>query len=226
MEAYYPLFLKTRLFAGLTAEDLKNVLPCLGAQKRAFPKGGHIFSVGERISSMALLLSGSVHIQKEDYWGNLSILGEIGPGDLFGETYACLKMEPLTNNAVAVKDCVVLFLDAGRMFTPCTSACSYHTRLIQNFLAVLASKNLFLTGKLTHMSRRTTREKLLSYLSEQSQRAGSPSFSLPFNRQQLADFLSVDRSALSAELGKMQREGLLETEKNYFYLKEAPASPR
>lgn len=122
------------------------------------------------------------------------------------------------HDAVAIQPSTVLFLNTNRILTVCTSACRFHTRLIQNLLSVIASKNLFLTQKLEHMSQRSTREKLLSYLSEQAQRVGKESFDIPFNRQQLADFLSVDRSAMSNELCKMRDDGLLLFEKNSFQL--------
>ena len=144
-------------------------------------------------------------------------MGEISPGEVFGEVYAWLGSE-MHNDAVAIQPSTGLFLNTNRILTVCTSACRYHTRLIQNLLSVIASKNLFLTQKLEHMSQRSTREKLLSYLSEQAQRVGKESFDIPFNRQQLADFLSVDRSAMSNELSKMRKEGLLEFERNHFVL--------
>lgn len=140
-------------------------------------------------------------------------------GELFGEVYACLGDDEILYNAVAVKQSIVIFLDISRVLTMCPSACRFHGQIIQNLLSVLASKNKILTQKLEHMSQRTTREKLLSYLSEQSLRAGSPSFEIPFNRQQLADFLSVDRSAMSNELCKMRDEGILLFDKNRFVLK-------
>ena len=122
-------------------------------------------------------------------------------------------------NAEAVKDCTVLMLDVTRVLTTCTNACKFHSRLIRNLLSTISDKNRILTQKMLHMQQRTTREKLLSYLSEQSLKHGSPSFDIPFNRQQLADFLSVDRSAMSSELGKMKNEGLLDFDKNHFVLK-------
>ena len=133
--------------------------------------------------------------------------------------YACLDNDEILNNAVAVKQSVVLFLDVHRILTMCPSSCHFHGMLIRNLLSVIASKNKMLTQKLEYMSQRTTREKLLSYLSEQSLKAGCPSFDIPFNRQQLADFLSVDRSAMSNELCKMRDEGILLFEKNHFTLK-------
>ena len=219
MEKYITLLRNSKLFQGIDEKDITSMLGCLSAVRRNYHKGETVFQRGERIDSVALLLEGSIHIQKEDYWGNLSILNEITEGEIFGEVYACLGSEEILNNAVAVKDSEVLFLDVKRILTMCPSACPFHGRLIRNLLSVLAQKNKMLTQKMEHMSKRTTREKLLSYLSEQSQRAGSPVFDIPFNRQQLADFLSVDRSAMSAELGRMRDEGILSFERSHFELK-------
>lgn len=219
MEKYITLLRNSKLFQGIDEKEITSMLGCLSAVRRNYHKGETVFQRGERIDSVALLLEGSIHIQKEDYWGNLSILNEITEGEIFGEVYACLGSEEILNNAVAVKDSEVLFLDVKRILTMCPSACPFHGRLIRNLLSVLAQKNKMLTQKMEHMSKRTTREKLLSYLSEQSQRAGSPVFDIPFNRQQLADFLSVDRSAMSAELGRMRDEGILSFERSHFELK-------
>lgn len=212
MEQYLELLEDTGLFQGITQTEIESMLSCLSAVKKSYQKGEYIFHIGERISSVALLLSGKIHIQKEDYWGNLSILSEISEGDLFGEVYACLGDEKMLYNAVAVKDSVVLFIDVHKILTV---EC-----LIHNLLTVIATKNKLLAQKLHHMSQRTTREKLLSYLSEQSVREGSSSFTIPFNRQQLADFLSVDRSAMSYELCKMRDEGMITFKKNHFVLHE------
>lgn len=219
MKKYLKLLKNTKLFEGITEAEIETVLGCLSASVMRYKKGDIVFHRGERITSVALLLEGGIHIQKEDYWGNLSILNEISEGDIFGEVYACLGNDKILNHAVAVKPSVVLFLDVGRILTLCSSACRFHGRLVRNLLSVLALKNKMLTQKLEHMSQRTTREKLLSYLSEQSLRTGSSSFTIPFNRQQLADFLSVDRSAMSNELSKMRDEGILLFEKNHFVLK-------
>ena len=219
MKKYFKMLTHTKLFYGITENEIEEMLKCLWAVTGCFQKGECVFRRGEHITTVAMLLEGSIHICKEDFWGNLSILGEISEGEIFGEVYACLGNDETLNNAVAVKQSTVLFLDIHRILTLCPQACRFHGRLVQNLLSVMASKNKTLTQKLEHMSQRTTRDKLLSYLSEQSLRAGSPSFDIPFNRQQLADFLSVDRSAMSNELCKMRNEGLLLFDKNHFTLK-------
>lgn len=218
MKKYLKILEKTELFSGIREEEIKSILGCLSANPQDFQKGDLIFCIGERITSIALLLEGCVHIQKEDYWGNLSILNKILPGEIFGEAYAMPGSGAMLNNALAVTPCTLLFLDVRHVLTVCTSACRFHTLLIQNLFSAVSAKNRTLTQKLGHMSQRTTREKLLSYLSEQSAKADSASFDIPFNRQQLADFLSVDRSAMSHELCKMRDEGMLDFYKNHFTL--------
>ncbi len=218
MKKYLQLLKHSKLFQGISETEIETMLSCLSAVTCSYEKGEFVFRQGEQITGIAVLLSGCVHIQKEDYWGNLSILNVITEGEVFGEVYACLGNEELLNHAVAVKPSVVLFMDVNRVLTVCPSACRFHGLLIRNLLNVMASKNKMLTQKLQHMSQRTTREKLLSYLSEQSLKAGSPSFTIPFNRQQLADFLAVDRSAMSNELGKMRDEGLLQFDRSHFVL--------
>lgn len=165
-----------------------------------------------------LLAEGRLHIQKEDYWGNLSILNEIRPGEMFGESYAALDSGALMYDVAATEESVVLLFDMERILSVCPSACSFHTRLVKNLFYMISEKNRSLVQKLGHMSQRSTREKLLSYLSDEARRQNSSSFVISFNRQQLADFLSVDRSAMSNELGKMRKEGILDFHKNEFTL--------
>lgn len=220
MEAYMTLLKKTCLFSGINDEDISTMLNCLSARIASYQKEEFILHTGDLVDQVGMVLSGSVLIIKEDFWGNRSILSEISPGSLFAETYACIGTTPLEVSTVASSDCQVLFLDFQKLLTTCSSACHFHTRLIHNLLSTLAQKNRILTKKLEHMSQKTTRDKLLSYLSAESLKAKSPSFTIPFNRQQLADYLSVDRSAMSSELGKLRKEGILDYNKNTFLLKE------
>lgn len=214
------VLLRSPLFEGVKPGDLTAMLGCLSARRSSFPKNSFILLRGALGSTMGMVLAGSVHIIKEDFWGNQTILGRAAPGQLFGESFACLPGEPLGVSVVAAENTEVLFLELGKILTVCSSACEHHNRLLRNLYAVMSGKNLELTKKLEHVSRRTIREKLLSYLSAESQRVGSASFQIPFNRQQLADYLSVDRSALSSELGKLREERVLSFRKNSFTLQE------
>ena len=158
-------------------------------------------------------------MMKEDVWGNVMILGEACTGDLFGEVYACAGVKLLEVGVVAKTDVKVLFLDIQKVLTVCSNGCEFHSKIIRNLLSSIAERTLEMTRKVEHMSQRSLRDKVLSYLSSEAVRAGSKEFTIPFNRQQLAEYLSVDRSALSAELGKMRDEGMLEFWKNQFKLK-------
>ena len=195
------------LFRGIAAGELPALLDRSSAREVRFAKGELLLHRGETPRSLGLVLEGGVHIIREDFWGNRSIVGLAGPGEIFAESYA-LAGKPLAVSVLAATDGRALFLDAGHL----------SQRLSANLLALLAEKNLMLTEKMRHMARRTTREKLLSYLSAQALRAGTAEFDIPLDRQQLADFLAVDRSAMSAALGKLRDEGVLEFRKNHFRL--------
>lgn len=219
MQQYQNIIQIAPLFRGIAASDLQSLLSCLNPVYREYAKGALVFQRGEDISALGMVLSGHVHVMEDDFWGNRSILADIGPGDLFGEVYACLPGERLRVSVLAAEKSTALFLDVPRILTTCPSACVFHTRLMRNLLTETARKNLMLTRKLSHMIKRTTRDKLLSYLSSQSLAQGSEIFDIPFNRQQLADYLCVDRSAMSGELARLRSEGLLTFEKNHFHLK-------
>ena len=214
---YFWKSIRSPLFAGITEEELPGLLKCIRARRASFHKNEILLRRGEATTQVGLVLSGTVHIIREDFWGNRSIVGLVGPGDLFAESYA-LTAEPLEVTALAATDGEVLFLDGSRIISGCQQACGFHVRLSRNMVAILARKNLNLTAKMRHMARKTTREKLMSYLSAQALRAGSPEFEIPMDRQQLADFLGVERSAMSATPGKLRHEGVLEFRKNHFRL--------
>ena len=214
----YQFIAETDLFEGCTTRQTEEMLSCLGAQEKTFPKECMIYHTGEEVHHMGLLLSGGINIVRTDVWGNQNIIGHIAPGEVFAETYACISGEPLLADVVTVKPSEVLFLDVFKVMSTCASSCSHHQRLIRNLVTIMASKNLNLTQKINHITPKTIRERLLSYLSQEAVRQGKESFDIPFNRQQMADYLSVDRSALSAELSRMQRDGLLTYQKNHFTL--------
>lgn len=210
--------LASPLFRGATSEEIAAMLPCLGASPRRFARGERILRAGEPTRYMGLVLTGSVLVEHTDLQGAVTLLGRAEPGELFAEAYACASDEPLLVDVVASEACEVLFLDARRILTQCTSTCEHHSRIIRNLVGTLAHKNLALSRRSLHTGPRTIRARLLSYLGEQAQRAGSRSFTIPFDRQQLADYLNVERSALSNELTKMQRDGLLTCRRSSFCL--------
>ena len=199
------------------------MLSCLGARIDTFPKGSRLLRAGEPVEEVGLVLAGSVLIVQDDIWGNRSILSKTGPGQTFAEVFACAPGSVLNVSVEAESAVTVMFLHIRRVLNVCPSACSHHSRIIRNLLGELAEKNLRLNEKLTHMGQRTTRAKLMSYFSAEAQRWGGYEFDIPFSRQQLADYLGVERSGLSLELGKMRREGLLDFHKSHFLLKTPEA---
>ena len=211
----------TLLFQGSSTEEIGAMLKCLGTKEQSFSRGTVILHAGDTVRSIGLVLAGRVQIENDDLWGNKSVLDSVGPGQVFAETYACIPGEPMMVSAVAAENCDILFLNASRVLTSCPSACSHHSRLVQNLLLLSARKNLNLSRRIFHTSPKSIRGRLLSYLSFQAAVHQSREFTIPFTRQQLADYLSVDRSAMSAELGRMRDEGILETERNYFQLKQS-----
>ena len=218
MKKYIPVLKRTKLFSGVGEEDIASLLSCLGARKKEYKKGEYILREGEHISDIFILVEGKIHIQKDDYWGNRSILSVISVGEMFGEGYAAPESGALLNDVVAVEVSSVIFFDVKRILTTCSSACRFHNMIVQNMFFAISDKNRKLVQKLGHMSGRTTRAKLISYLSEEAKRQGSSTFTVPFNRQQLADYLCVDRSAMSNELCKMRDEGMIKFEKSRFEL--------
>ena len=206
------------LFSGIDEEKIDALLSCLGARNQRYEKSAFIFRADDKASLVGVVLSGSVNVIQEDYWGNRTILAHIGQSGLFGEAYSCAGVEKLPVSVVAADDCEVLFLDYRKIITTCSSACTFHTQLVFNMINILANNNMRLAKKLEHVSKRSIREKLLSFLSAEAVRQKSSTIKVPFDRQELAEFLGVDRSALSRELSNMKKEGLVDYGKNRFTL--------
>lgn len=195
------------------------MLTCLDTKTESFPKDTFLLRAGDTAESIGLVLSGSVLIVQEDIWGNRNILSKAGAGQTFAAAYACAPGSLLNVSVLAETPVTAMFLNVKRVLNVCPSACEHHSRIIRNLLGELAEKNLRFGEKLTHMGQRTTRAKLMSYFSAEAQRLGTYEFDIPFSRQQLADYLAVERSGLSLELGKMRSEGLLDFHKSHFVLK-------
>ena len=218
MKKYIPILKRTKLFSGVVDEEIGAMLSCLDARLHTYKKREYVLRQGEYINCITVLVSGELHIQRDDYWGNRTIVNRIAVGEMFGEAYIAPESGALLNDVVAVEDSAVIFFDVKRIITVCSSACRFHSMVVQNLFFAISEKNRMLVQKLGHISKRSTREKLISYLSEEAKKQNSSSFIIPFNRQQLADFLSVDRSAMSNELCRMRDEGLLEFNKSAFKL--------
>lgn len=220
MQKYLNVLKKLSLFEGISEENTSALLSCLNAKTVHYEKSRYVYLSGESFEGMGIVLSGSVQIIKEDYYGNRLIISEVGEAELFGETFACADIKKLPVSVYASEDSDIMFIDYRRLISPCSSTCAFHSKLIYNMVRIVAMKNIMLNEKIEVMSKRTTREKLITYLSSEAQRAKSSRFEISFNRQELADFLCVERSAMSAELSRMQADGLLKYEKNRFELLE------
>ena len=218
MKEFLAIIRSSQLFSGISEKELTTMLSCLETRKEHISKNTFLLRAGDRAESIGLVLEGKVLIIQEDIWGNRNIVSKVGTGQVFAAAYACAPGSVLNVSVVAETAVTVLYVNVKRILQLCPSACAHHSRIIRNLLGELAGKNLRLSEKLTHMGQRTTREKLMSYLSAEAQRLGRYEFDIPFSRQQLADYLAVERSGLSLELGKMQKEGLLEFHKNHFVL--------
>lgn len=214
------------LFQGIDYASLPALLDCLGARKELVGKNEVVFEAGAAVPELGLVLSGAIRVERLDFWGRRSILGRAEAGETFGESFS-LGLPGDENeapvSAVAAQDSEILLLNYNKVMTSCTSACAFHTRLIRNVLALLARKNMELLRRIELLTLPGTREKALAYLSNMAERGGvrergGVTVEIPFNREELADFLSVDRSALSRELGKLRDEGLIRFERNRFEL--------
>lgn len=214
----YHFLSKTELFRGISHAELPSILSRLQAVEREYETGAFIYQAGDPVTFMGLVISGCVSIENDDIWGNKNVLYCVSPGQIFAEGYACVPAVPLMVNAVTLERTRVLFLDMDQILYACTDGCNSYCKLIRNMLSISAQKNLNLSRKILHTSAKTIRGRMLSYLSFQATQHGSREFDIPLNRQQLADYLSVDRSALSNELSKMQRDGILQVKNNHFLI--------
>lgn len=210
------IILQSKIFKNIEENEVDILLRCIDNYRKNFKKGEIILSEGEKTEYMGIVITGSVVVERADLWGNNTVLGVISPGEIFAETYSILNDEPLMINVYANEKSEILFLRTNGIFKTCEKSCNFHDQLILNLIRIASVKNINLSRKILHTGPKTIRGKLLSFFSEWVKKENSLSFSVPYNRQQLADYLSVDRSAMSNELSKMQKEGILEFKKNKF----------
>jgi CRP-like cAMP-binding protein len=202
------------LFKGMSDEELETALHNLGAHERTFAKGETVLHAGNTTREMGIILAGSVTIENEDLWGNRTILNLAESGDFFAEVYAIFGNEPLLVNVRANEDCRILFLRLGGSLLEQTGG--WQAKLVQNLLLISSRKNLVLSGRAFHTSPKTIRGRIMAYLDTMSRKKNSRRFDIPFDRQQMADYLNVERTALSKELGKMKNNGLIDYSRNHF----------
>ena len=210
--------IQSALFEGISVQDRRALLGCMGYRVRTFPKGSFVAMEDEKINQIGIILSGTVDMVKEDLWGNRTMLLRMKKNEVFGETFACGDHGNSTVTFVASQTAEILFLPFCRVTRCCSNSCEFHHRLSDNLVGIMANKNRELMRKVEVVTKRTTREKLLAYLSIQGQLQGSSTVDLPLSRVELAEYLCVDRSAMTRELMKMQQDGLIAYEKNRFKL--------
>jgi len=214
----YNTLTKHPLFEGIVLEDIKHILTCMDSRRQHFEKGTLIFVAYNSAPKIGILLSGKAQIVKENYHGDRMIIGIVTPGSLFGETYASMDLSTIPVSVETLENSLVLLLDVNRILKICENTCPFHQKLISNLLKIIATKNMQLNKKMSYITHKTIRGRLLAYLEDQSENAQSERFDIPFNRNELAEYLCIDRSAMSRELSRMKKEGLLNFSKKTFHL--------
>lgn len=218
MKEYSKILRKCPLFFDIEEDNLIRMLSCLDARVESFDKKYTIFPEGYPAKYIGIVLSGKVQVVQVDYYGNRSILSELGPSEVFAEAFACAEVESMPVAVIADESCEVMLINCAHILHTCSNNCGFHQQLIFNLMKDLAAKTIMFHQRIEVTSKRTTREKLMAYLMLQAKKTGRDRFDIPFDRQELADYLEVDRSGLSAEIGKLCREGIITNNKNHFEL--------
>lgn len=218
MKKYLGILRECPLFLGIEDDHILKMLGCLGAKVESFDKKYTVLAEGKPAKFIGIVLSGSVQVLRVDYYGNRSIISNAVPSQMFGEAFACAEVGALPISVVANEPSEIMLIDCSHILHTCANNCLFHQQMIFNLMKALAQKNIMFHRKIEITSKRTTREKLMTYLMLQAKSAKSDSFDIPFDRQELADYLEVDRSGLSVEISKLRREGIIECEKNSFVL--------
>ena len=218
LKDYLSVLKKCPLFSDIEDQNLLVMLDCLGAKTSFYDKKRTVFSEGTLAKKIGIVLSGSVQLEQNDYYGNRTILGNITASQVFVEEFACLGTIPLPLSAITTEPSEIMLIDCDHILHTCSNNCGFHQQLIFNLMKDLATKTILFHQRIEITSKRSTREKLIAYLTMQAKKANSNRFEIPFDRQELADYLEVDRSGLSAELSKMKKEGILDYHKNHFVL--------
>lgn len=221
MKDFFEILSRCLLFKGMERSDLNSMLTCLDGKTIKISKGSPVFLEGTPARFVGIVLSGTVQVMREDYYGNRSIMTILQPGELFAEAFSFAGLETMPVSAIAIKDSELLLLDCRRVLTTCSNSCHFHNLLLKNLLQGMAQKNLALSQKIRYMSQKSTKEKLMAYLFDQAKQHKSTEFVIPYDRQALADYLGVERSAMSAEIGKLKSSGQIDTKGAWFCIKHA-----
>lgn len=216
MEKKYEIIRKCPLFTHIKDEDLIKIQNCMGGRIVKFSKNQPILEEGDPVRNMCIVVSGAVQMVRDDYNGNRIIIKRVGPGELFAESVAITEDAQMPLTVIAENECEVLMLDSSRVLSPCTNNCYFHIYIIKNLLNIIAGKNIWFARRIEITSRRTTRDKIMAYLTMEANHKGSREFTIPFNRQELADFLGVERSAMSAEISRLRKDGIIECNRSWF----------
>lgn len=219
MKKYFEILAKCPLFDGIEPNDLNTMIGCLHGKTISVPKGSPVFLEGEPARFVGVVLFGTVQVVREDYYGNRSVMTILQPGELFAEVFSCAGLDTMPVSAIALTDIEVLLLDCRHVLSSCSNSCHFHNTLIKNLLQEMAQKNLALSRKIRYMSQKTTKEKIMAYLLDQAKQQGSNEFVIPHDRQSLADYLGVERSAMSAEISKLKQSGQIDTHGSRFCIK-------
>ncbi len=220
MKKYFDVLRKCSLFNHIDDDNLFRMLICFGVRVEFFDKKVTVFTEGSTAKYIGIVLSGSVQIIQVDYYGNRNILSSIHPSGMFAEEFACAEINSMPVSVVANTPCEVMLIECSHILHTCKNNCGFHQQLIFNLMKALATQNIKFHKKIEITSKRTTRDKLMAYLLDYAKDVGKNSFDIPYDRQELADYLEVERSGLSAEIGKMRKEGIIESRKNHFELLE------
>lgn len=220
MKEYLEIIKECPLFEDIEGSNVLPMMSCISAYTKHYEKGEIIYNEGDPAKDIGIVLKGKVELSRFDYNGNKSIITLIKTKEMFGESFACAIPSKLPVDVTALEESVIMFVNVDKLLKTCSNACSFHSKLIANLLKAVAKKNILLSKKISITSKRTTKEKLLTYLHLQSKELGSLSFDIPYDRQGLADYLEVDRSGLSAEISKLIKEGIIDCHKNHFVLKQ------
>lgn len=217
MDNYIKLLSTIPLFAGVEKDDITKMLDCLNAIKKNYKRSEYIKHEGDDIEYLGIILEGSIQIFKYDYDGNRNIISTFNKGDMFAEAFICANMPKIPVNIIAINDCTILYIHKDHFLNP-NHNCPFHTLLTRNLLRIVSMKNLHLNQKLDYLSRKTTKDKLIAYLLDQSRINNSTEFTIPYDRQGLADYLGVERSAMALVISSLVKEGLIQTKRSYFKL--------